>query len=90
MGEKTQENAYEAFVGEAKAHHRLLAFARKADEERQPTQPVEQLAGFGRPQELIERVWLSRSVTSVNLERVDVVIAEDSSPTDVLPDLQYL
>ena len=33
MGEKTQGNVYEAFVGEAKAHHRLLAFARKADEE---------------------------------------------------------
>jgi rubrerythrin len=33
MGEKTQENVYMAFVGEAKAHHRLLAFARKADED---------------------------------------------------------
>jgi rubrerythrin len=33
MGERTQENVYTAFVGEAKAHHRLLAFARKADDE---------------------------------------------------------
>jgi rubrerythrin len=33
MSEKTRKNVYEAFVGEAKAHHRLLAFARKADEE---------------------------------------------------------
>jgi rubrerythrin len=33
MSEKTQENVYTAFVGEAKAHHRLLAFARKADDE---------------------------------------------------------
>jgi rubrerythrin len=33
MGEKTEGNVYEAFVGEAKAHHRLLAFARKADDE---------------------------------------------------------
>ena len=33
MGELTQRNLYEAFVGEAKAYHRLLAFARKADEE---------------------------------------------------------
>jgi rubrerythrin len=33
MGEKTQSNVYEAFVGEAKAYHRLLAFARRADEE---------------------------------------------------------
>lgn len=36
MGEKTQNNVYTAFVGEAKAHHRLLAFARKADEEDYP------------------------------------------------------
>ena len=36
MGEKTQSNLYQAFVGEAKAHHRLLAFARKADEEDYP------------------------------------------------------
>lgn len=33
MGENTQENLYEAFVGEAKAHHRLLGFARKAKDE---------------------------------------------------------
>jgi rubrerythrin len=33
MSEKTQENVYAAFVGEAKAHHRLLAFARKAEAE---------------------------------------------------------
>ena len=31
--EKTRSNVYKAFVGEAKAYHRLLAFARKADEE---------------------------------------------------------
>ena len=36
MGEKTRDNLYTAFVGEAKAHHRLLAFARKADEEGYP------------------------------------------------------
>ncbi len=30
---QTQRNLYEAFVGEAKAHHRLLAFARQADAE---------------------------------------------------------
>jgi rubrerythrin len=33
MGEKTRSNVYTAFVGEAKAYHRLLAFAHKADEE---------------------------------------------------------
>lgn len=36
MDERTQRNLYEAFVGEAKAHRRLLAFARKADEEGYP------------------------------------------------------
>jgi len=36
MGEKTQNNLYQAFVGEAKAYHRLLAFARKAEEESYP------------------------------------------------------
>jgi rubrerythrin len=36
MGEKTRKNVYDAFVGEAKAHHRLLAFARKAEEEGYP------------------------------------------------------
>ena len=36
MGEKTRSNLYEAFVGEAKAYHRLLAFSRKADEEDYP------------------------------------------------------
>ena len=36
MGGKTHDNLYVAFVGEAKAHHRLLAFARKADDEGYP------------------------------------------------------
>jgi rubrerythrin len=36
MGEKTRENLYTAFVGEAKAYHRLLAFAGQADEEGYP------------------------------------------------------
>ncbi len=36
MGERTQRNTYEAFVGEAKAYHRLLAFARKAEQEDYP------------------------------------------------------
>jgi rubrerythrin len=33
MGENTLKNLYTAFVGEAKAYHRLLAFARKAEDE---------------------------------------------------------
>jgi rubrerythrin len=36
MGDKTRDNTYTAFVGEAKAHHRLMAFARRADEEGYP------------------------------------------------------
>ncbi|MBN1813025.1 MAG: rubrerythrin family protein [Anaerolineae bacterium] len=36
MGDKTRRNLYDAFVGEAKAHHRLLAFARQAEEEGYP------------------------------------------------------
>jgi rubrerythrin len=36
MEDKTQRNLYEAFVGEAKAHRRLLAFARKAEKEGYP------------------------------------------------------
>jgi rubrerythrin len=33
LAEQTRGNLYEAFVGEAKAHIRLLGFARKAEEE---------------------------------------------------------
>ena len=33
MDGKTRENVYQAFVGEAKAYHRLMAFARRAEEE---------------------------------------------------------
>jgi rubrerythrin len=36
MGDKTHKNLYAAFVGEAKAYHRLQAFARKADDEGYP------------------------------------------------------
>jgi rubrerythrin len=33
LGTKTRKHLYDAFVGEAKAHVRLLAFARRAEEE---------------------------------------------------------
>ena len=36
MKEKTRKNVYDAFVGEAKAYFRLLAFAEKAAEENVP------------------------------------------------------
>lgn len=36
MKEKTKKNVYTAFIGEAKAYFRLLAYAEKADEEDAP------------------------------------------------------
>ena len=36
MDDQTRGNLYTAFVGEAKAYHRLMAFARKAGEESYP------------------------------------------------------
>jgi rubrerythrin len=36
MKEKTKRNVYAAFVGEAKAYFRLLAYAEKAQEEQEP------------------------------------------------------
>lgn len=36
MQQKTKKNVYSAFIGEAKAYFRLLAYAEKADEEQEP------------------------------------------------------
>ena len=36
MQDKTKKNVYAAFIGEAKAYFRLLAYAEKADEEQEP------------------------------------------------------
>ncbi|MGM0454196.1 MAG: rubrerythrin family protein [Thermodesulfobacteriota bacterium] len=36
MKEKTKQNVYKAFIGEAKAYFRLLAYAEKAEEEEVP------------------------------------------------------
>lgn len=36
MKEKTSKNVYEAFIGEAKAYQRLLAYAEKAEKEELP------------------------------------------------------
>ena len=36
MKERTKENVYKAFIGEAKAYFRLLAYAEKAEEEEIP------------------------------------------------------
>lgn len=57
MGEKTQRNLYEAFVGEAKAHFRLLAYAEKAEQEELP-----QIAALFRAVAEAERVHTVRSL----------------------------
>ena len=55
MGEKTHRNLYEAFVGEAKAHFRLLAYAEKAEEEELP-----QIATLFRAVAEAERIHTTR------------------------------
>jgi len=69
--EKTQANVYEAFVGEAKAYFRLLAFADKADEEDLP-----QIALLFRAIAEAERVHATRHM---NLAREMVVKDTDTN-----------
>lgn len=74
MKEKTKENVFKAFVGEAKAYFRLLAYADKADEEELP-----QIALLFRAIAEAERVHATRHMnlakeivvkdTDTNLER---------------------
>jgi len=68
MGQKTQRNLYEAFVGEAKAHFRLLAYAAKAEEEGLP-----EIAALFRAVAEAERVHATR-----NLELLGDVVVQDS------------
>ena len=68
MGEKTRRNLYEAFVGEAKAHFRLLAYAEKAEEEELP-----QIAALFRAVAEAERVHTVR-----NLQLLGEVVVEDT------------
>ena len=68
MGEKTNRNLYEAFVGEAKAHFRLLAYAEKAEEEGLP-----QIAVLFRAVAEAERVHTIR-----NLSLLGEVVVEDT------------
>jgi rubrerythrin len=56
-GEKTHRNLYEAFVGEAKAHFRLLAYAEKAEEEELP-----QIAALFRAVAEAERIHTTRTL----------------------------
>ena len=55
MKEKTQSNVYKAFIGEAKAYFRLLAYAEKAEEEEMP-----QIAHLFRAIAEAERVHATR------------------------------
>jgi rubrerythrin len=59
LAAKTRSNLYEAFVGEAKAHIRLLAFARKAEEE-----------GYSQIAKLFRAVALAEEVHAANHLRV--------------------
>ena len=68
MGEETQRNLYEAFVGEAKAHFRLLAYAEKAEEEEFP-----QIATLFRAVAEAERIHTTR-----NLELLGEVVVKDT------------
>ena len=68
MGEKTRRNLYEAFVGEAKAHFRLLAYAEKAEEEELP-----QIAALFRAVAEAERVHTIR-----NLKLLGEVVVKDT------------
>jgi rubrerythrin len=74
MKEKTRKNTYDAFIGEAKAYFRLLAYAEKADEEEVP-----QIAHLFRAIAESERVHATRHMnlmkeiivkdTDTNLEK---------------------
>jgi rubrerythrin len=68
MGELTERNLYDAFVGEAKAHFRLQAYAAKADEEGLP-----QIAALFRAVAEAERVHAKR-----NLGLLGEVVVQDS------------
>lgn len=68
MGEKTQRNLYEAFVGEAKAHFRLLAYAERAEEEELP-----QIAALFRAVAEAERIHTTR-----HLQLLGEVVVKDT------------
>ena len=70
MKKKTQENVLTAFIGEAKAHFRLLAFTDKAEEEGVP-----QIAALFRALADAERVHATRML---NLVR-DLVVKDTDS-----------
>ena len=67
MKEKTRKNVYAAFIGEAKAYFRLLAYAEKAEEEQEP-----QIALLFRAIAEAERVHATRQL---NLAK-DVIVKD--------------
>jgi len=71
MKEKTQKNVYTAFIGEAKAYFRLLAYAEKAKEE-----DVPQMALLFRAIAEAERVHATRNL---NLAKELVVKDTDTN-----------
>ena len=68
MKKKTQENVYTAFIGEAKAYFRLLAYAEKAEEE-----DIPQIALLFRAIAEAEKVHAMR-----NLNLVRDIIVKDT------------
>jgi rubrerythrin len=68
MREKTGRNLYDAFVGEAKAHFRLLAYAEKAEEEELP-----QIAALFRAVAEAERIHTTR-----HLQLLGEVVVRDT------------
>jgi len=68
MEKKTKENVYTAFIGEAKAYFRLLAYAEKAEEE-----DVPQIALLFRAIAEAERVHATR-----NLNLVKDILVKDT------------
>ncbi|MFP4049553.1 MAG: rubrerythrin family protein [Desulfovermiculus sp.] len=77
MQKKTQENVYTAFVGEAKAYFRLLAYADRADEEGE-----EQAALLFRAIADAERVHATRHMDLLK----DVVVKD--TETNLMESLQ--
>ena len=67
MKKNTKENIFKAFVGEAKAYFRLLAFAEKADEEKIP-----QIALLFRAIADAERVHATRHLNLVK----DIIVKD--------------
>ena len=74
MKEKTQKNIYKAFIGEAKAYFRLLAYAERAKEEDLPQVALLFLA--------IAEAEKVHAIRQLNLVKEDEVIYRFKTPRD--------